>query len=121
MGKKREKKKVEKVDGLSAKNIEQIRKALRQVWSWSYPRKLCIARATGKDGFPKCEGCKKKVPKVYPDHIRAVGDVDEGFLRRLFCPSNELQALCRKCHDRKTRAERAAKAKTKDLESITDF
>lgn len=99
-----------KIDGLSPKDVEKIRRAIRQVWSWSHPRKLCIKRATGKDGFPRCEGCKKKVPKVYPDHIAPVGDVDEGFIARLFCASTKLQALCKKCHDRKTREERKEKA-----------
>lgn len=105
--KKRSKKMVQKVDGLSPKNVEQIRKAIRQIWSWSTPRKLCIERATGKDGFPKCEQCKKKVPKVYPDHKIKVGEVDSGFLERMFTPSKNLQALCKPCHDKKTRLERA--------------
>lgn len=107
MARKRVAKTVEKIDGLSPKDVEKIRKAIRQVWSWSYPRRLCIARATGKDGFPKCEQCKKKVPKVYPDHITPVGEVDSGFIERLFTPSKNLQAICKKCHDKKTREERA--------------
>lgn len=101
---------VEKIDGLSPKDVEKIRRAIRQVWSWSWPRKLCIKRATGKDGFPRCEKCKRKVPKVYPDHITPVGDVDAGFISRLFCSSKKLQALCKKCHDRKTREERKEKS-----------
>lgn len=100
------KSKSEKIDGLSPKDIEKIRRAIRQVWSWSYPRRVCIARATDKRGFFWCEECKLNVPKVYPDHIEAVGDVDAGFIARLFCSSNKLQALCKKCHARKTRQER---------------
>jgi len=46
------------------------------------------------------------VPKIYVDHIQAVGDVDEGFLKRMFVPSTELQGLCKQCHDKKTKAER---------------
>lgn len=99
-------KKAEKVDGLSAKDVENIRKAIRKVWMWSTPWRLCKARAVGKDGFSRCEQCKKKVPKVFVDHINAVGDVDGGFIERLFCPSSGLQALCKKCHDAKTRLER---------------
>lgn len=117
MGKKRQAKKgkkvkTEKVDGLSPGDVAKIRSAIRQVWSWSYPRRLCIQRATGKDGFPRCEKCRKKVPKVHPDHILPVGEVDAGFIRRLFCPSTELQALCGKCHGQKTRSERT---KVKDF------
>lgn len=98
--------KPEKVDGLSPENIKMIRIAIRQVWSWSHPRKLCLARAVGKDGFSRCEECKQRVPKVYADHIINVGDVDGGFIARLFCPSSGLQALCKKCHDAKTKAEK---------------
>lgn len=99
------------VDGLSAKDVEKIRKAIRKVWSWSFPRKLCINRATGKDGFARCEQCKRKVPKIHADHIARVGDVDGGFIARLFCPSKGLQALCTSCHGKKTKAERNAAKK----------
>lgn len=105
------------VDGLGARDVEKIRRAIRQVWSWSYPRRLCVQRATTEDGFPKCEKCKKKVPKIYPDHIRPVGDVDSGFIERLFCSSKKLQALCKKCHDQKTREERKALR----LKNVDDF
>lgn len=95
--------------GLDAKTIERIRKALRQVWHWtSYSRKLCIKRALfGTRGFSKCEGCREVVPKVYADHIEPCGTVDAGFLDRLFVSSKHLQALCKRCHDAKTRDERA--------------
>lgn len=95
---KKKKKEETPVDGLSRKDIEKIRRAIRQVWSWSYPRKLCIKRATGIDGFPICEICREKVPKVYPDHIIPVGSFDSGFVERLFCSSSSLQAICKKCH-----------------------
>lgn len=95
-----------RMDGLSPKDIENIRKAIRQVWFWSHPWRLCKARAVGKDGFSYCESCKQRVPKVFVDHIKAVGLVDAGFIARLFCPSSQLQALCKKCHDFKTKVEK---------------
>lgn len=103
------------VDGMSRKAIDQLRKATRQVWSWSTPKKLCLKRATDKKGFGRCELCKKKVPKLYADHIIPVGAIDEGYFKRLFCPSNELQALCAKCHTKKTNQERKELARKKDL------
>ena len=112
MGKKRTKKAVpEKIDGLSMVDVRKIRAAIRKVWHWSYPKKLATARATKKDGFAYCEAkdCPakgKKVPKVYIDHIEAVGDVDAGFIKRLFCESKKLQALCKSCHTKKTNEER---------------
>lgn len=103
------------LDGFSAKDKERIRKATRQVWGWSYPRKLCVARATDKKGFvycenPDCESEGKAVPRIYVDHINPVGTVDSGFLERLFCPSTQLQALCSACHAPKTKAEAQARA-----------
>lgn len=106
--KKPKKEKPEKIDGFSPDDAKKLRTAIRQVWQWSYPRKLCIARATGKDGFPRCEQCRKKVPKVYPDHIDPVGEFNVGFfIDRMFRPSKELQALCKKCHGEKTKQENA--------------
>ena len=121
MAKKRKKKEATaKVDGLSMVDIRKIRAAIRKVWHWSYPKKLATARATGMDGFAYCEAkdCHRKgvkVPKVFIDHIKAVGDVDAGFIERLFCPSSGLQALCKKCHDKKTRLERK---ENKELEEL---
>lgn len=111
------KKETVKVDGLSAKNIEQIRRALRQVWSWSYPRRLCVKRATIVGGFGRCEKCHTVVSKVFADHIRPCGDVRApGYIDRLFTPSKNLQALCKKCHDKKTRGERKALALSRLVE-----
>lgn len=102
----KKKPKPEKIDGLSPDDIEKIRRAIRQVWSWSYPRRLTIKRATGPDGFGVCESCKEITPKLYVDHIHLVGDVDAGFIARLFCSSSGLQALCSRCHRKKTNEER---------------
>lgn len=106
MKKKLKKVKIPPIDGLSDKDIKKIRAAIRQVWHWSYPKKLVIARCTGKGGFLKCEKCLKRAPKIFVDHKIAVGDVDGGFIERLFTASKNLQGLCKKCHDAKTKEER---------------
>lgn len=98
-----------KIDGLGPDDIKKIRSALRRVWGFSYPRRLVKERCIGPDGFPRCEKCKQKVPTIHVDHIKNVGDVDEGFIKRLFVPSKKLQALCKQCHNKKTYAERKAK------------
>lgn len=92
--------------GLTSKQKQQLRAAIRQVWSWSYARKLCIKRATNDDGFAQCELCREVVAKVFADHITPCGAFDEGFITRLFCPSYGLQALCSRCHAKKTRDEK---------------
>ncbi len=108
MSKKRKKEKVEKVDGINPKDLQRIRSALRDIWRYSEPWKRARARAIGKDGFSRCEGCKKKVPHVFLDHLVPMGVIDDGVIRRLFCPSTMLQNLCKKCHGPKTAAERKA-------------
>lgn len=102
------KKKLEKVDGLGPADEKRLRAAIRQVWSWNHARRLCIMRATDKHGFGHCELCKRKVPKLYADHKKPVGTFHaRTFIERMFQPSKNLQALCKKCHDKKTRNERA--------------
>lgn len=113
---KKKKASIEKIDGLSAGDIEKIRRAIRQVWSWSHPRRLVVKRCLVEDGFSKCEQCKNVVPKIYVDHTKQVGDVDGGFISRLFVPSKLLQGLCKKCHDAKTKQERASKR-----DKVADF
>jgi len=100
------KKKVEKVDGLGPKEIAQIRVALRKVWSWSHARRLVIKRCEGKGGFSFCEKCKKRAPKIFVDHLKKCGEVDDGYIRRLFVSSDKMQGLCNKCHNKKTKWEK---------------
>lgn len=104
---------VPKIDGRTPEQNAKIRIAVRQVWSWSYQRKLVIERCTGFDGFPFCELCGERCPKVFVDHIKNVGDVDEGFLDRMFVPSKYLQGLCKPCHGKKTNEERKKKRPAK--------
>lgn len=117
------KKKLQKMDGLGPYEKKKIREALRQVWHRSQARKLVVLRCTGKDGFTYCEKCQERTPKLKIDHIRPIGEVDPGFIERLFIPSKKLQGLCPDCHKPKTNKEnkirRASKKKVKD--EIGDF
>lgn len=107
------KKRAEKIDGLSEDDKRKLRSAIRQVWSWSYPRRLCVQRATNTiTGFATCETCAEVVAKVFPDHIEAVGKFGPGFIERMFVPSHKLQALCKKCHARKTREDKKSWGET---------
>lgn len=101
-----------KIDGLSPRDVENIRKAIRKVWMYSHPRKLAKKRCQDAEGFFHCEKCQKKTPTIAIDHITPVGKVDSGFIERLYCPSSQLMALCKKCHDKKTREERKANGDT---------
>lgn len=108
------KKKDPPIDGLSPKDLVKLRAAIRQVWAWSTPRRLCIKRATGADGFTYCEQCNKRSPKIFVDHITPAGDLlSEGYFQRMFIPSIKLQALCKECHNAKTKGERIGRSKSK--------
>lgn len=102
-----------KVDGMSPKDIEHLRRVTRQVWGWSYPKKLVIQRCTGKGGFLRCEKCKQRTPKLQVDHLVVVGDLDDDYFKRLYCPSSQLQGLCPECHSLKTHSIERRSAKKK--------
>lgn len=102
-----------KVDGFGPHEKKKIRQAVRQVWHRSYARRLVVDRCTGADGFSYCEGCFSKCPKVSVDHITPVGEVDDGFLKRMFVSSDRLQGLCRECHREKTNQQRGSARKEK--------
>lgn len=74
-----------------------------------------INKATGRMAqHYRCAGCKKEFPlsKVAVDHIKPVVDTNTGFvswdeyIKRMFCPKENLQVLCDGCHDIKSEAER---------------
>lgn len=107
------------VDGINPKDVQKLRSAIRQVWSWSVPWRLVKKRCTGPDGFEVCEKCKKRCPKIFVDHLVACGDVlDRGYIDRMFVPSSGLQGLCKTCHAPKTRIE--AKRRRMALKAAKD-
>lgn len=100
-----------------------IRSALRAA-----SRKWGPIHETRKDAWAsrgkyRCAGCKKQVPptklvgnkrqpNIFVDHITPVVDPQKGFetwdkfINNLFCEKDNLQLLCRTCHDKKTTKER---------------
>lgn len=100
------KKKLKPTDGLGPLEVKKLRAALRLVWHRSHPRKLVVNRCIGADGFFRCEKCKRKTPQIKIDHKTVLGSLDRDYIQRLFCSSKELQGLCKKCHDVKTKKER---------------
>ena len=98
----------EKIDGgLNSKQLTRLRAAIRDVWRYSYARKLVEERAKDKNGFPICEKCGKKVPKIQVDHIIPCGDVlSPGYIDRTFVSSDKMQALCPACHKIKTKEDK---------------
>ncbi len=118
MAKRRSKPKIEKFDGLNDQDKKNIRRVLRQAWSWSYSRRLVVKRCTLPNGFARCEKCRERCPIVKVDHIKQVGDVGPNYIAKLFVPSNKMQGLCKKCHDKKTKEERKAARKAKPIDDF---
>lgn len=109
-------KRKEQYDGFSPRDRARVRSAIRQVWSRCYMRRIAKARAVHEDGFEYCEKCGERVPKVTIDHIIPVGDILDGGIERMFCPSSGLQALCHGCHKIKTKEDNK---KTKELKNAS--
>lgn len=101
-------------DGLGPRERKKIDSAIRQVWYRSKARATAVKRCTDKQGFTRCEKCKKRTPKIKVDHIVPCGPVDsDGFIVRLFCPSAGLQSWCHDCHKVKTKQESEDRARAR--------
>lgn len=98
-----------------------IRSALRNKSRWWKPITECKQKArrpyTGPNKRLKyeyqCNQCKGWYPEkqINVDHIIPAGTLTcsadlAGFIERLFCEQENLQVLCEKCHDVKTKLER---------------
>lgn len=102
-------KKIAPSDGLGPYEIAKIRSAVRQVWHRCKARQLVVKRCKNEAGYFVCEQCKQQSPEIKIDHIENVGDVDAGFILRMFVTSDKLQGLCKNCHNKKTKEERKNK------------
>jgi len=64
-----------------------------------------------------CKECKHEFPakEVNVDHVLPVVDPETGFenwdvfVKRLFCGKDNLQVLCKPCHDKKTKLEKGTR------------
>lgn len=100
-----------------------IRSALRGAWS-RYPVKFQVLREDRKTVKGKkhkyehkCNACKKWYPQqeIQVDHIEPCGgwDYDElgDWVQRLLCEPDDVQKLCKPCHQKKTNEERKSRGK----------
>lgn len=88
--------------------------SLRKIWLYSPERREAKKKAKrGKEYLCAC--CKKTYLKVSVDHIDPVGTFTswDAFINRLFCSVENLQILCKGCHDAKTLHERNERASKK--------
>lgn len=91
------------IEKLSSKCKSFIVGKLRLAWRYySENRKECLKSKT-------CVSCKQVKRKIFADHKEPIGTFipeENLYLVRLFCPSGNLQPLCKGCHDSKTKQER---------------
>ena len=100
-----------------------IRSALRGAWA-KYPVKhgvkKAVRRETGRGNSHRyeypCRTCEEWFPdkEVQVDHIRPAGSLRSyndlpRFVENLFCEEDNLQVLCKPCHQIKTNEEREEK------------
>lgn len=99
-----------------------VRNQLRgATWKWK-PVSDVMKKARVGHGIYYCSGCSSNVPvsimvgqkrtkNVYVDHISPIVDPAVGFttwddfIARLYCEADNLQVLCKECHDAKTLQE----------------
>tara|TARA_B110000014_G_C20075446_1_gene561320 strand:- start:790 stop:1194 length:405 start_codon:yes stop_codon:yes gene_type:complete len=101
----------------------QLRGATRK---WA-PIQDCMTAARVKRGWYRCNGCgavvpttkkegRKRVNFVFVDHIEPIVPVTgweswDSCIERMFCEADNLQLLCKVCHDKKSKEETALRAK----------
>ena len=105
-----------------------IRSALRQKSRFWKPITECkLAARRLYKGVNKrqkyeyqCNVCKNWFieKKINVDHINPAGSLNSSqdlpsFIERLFCEVDNLQVLCEKCHDKKTKADKHEKSNSK--------
>lgn len=95
----------------------QLRGATRK---WA-PISDCLSSARVKRGLYECADCKEHVPNtvkeggkrvknIFVDHIEPIVPVTgwvswDSCIERMFCELDNLQLLCKACHDRKSKEE----------------
>ena len=100
-----------------------IRSALRSAWQRWSPNHLTKKNARVGYGEYMCAGYNtephvtgasvvidgKRKNNIFTDHIKPVGgDGDWNLvIENLFCETDNLQLLCKECHDQKSKDERA--------------
>lgn len=89
-----------------------VKAALRRTWGRSRQRQSALKSAKVAYGQYKCAKCEKvhRRKHIQVDHKTPVGRFVnfDTYIERLFCPSNELQVLCKECHKVKTKRDKKA-------------
>ena len=113
-----------------AQYIAFVKSALRSKSRFWKPLSDTVKEARVRKGVYLCNGCKQEVPKsvviegkrtnnIFCDHVKPVVDPVEGFvgwnsfINNLYCERENLQVLCKDCHDKKSKDERTVRSNNK--------
>ena len=85
----------------------KIVSALRRVWLYSVERQQALQAGRVSKGQYQCAACHQlfKAKEIQVDHIFEVAAYKNDwhqYITRLFCPPEQLQCLCKPCHQKKT-------------------
>ena len=101
-----------------------LRKASR-FWS---PARECLTKARIARGVYKCQICSSIVnnKEIKIDHINPVIPIEgtnswDEIINRLFCEEDGYQAICKTCHDNKTRDENAKRKAFKKEKAVLKY
>lgn len=122
-----------------AKYNSFIKSLLRSGTTRWGPINDCLKAATTKRGFKLCAGCKQEVPvtikeegkrtrtkNIFVDHVVPIIDPSKGFegwdkcVANMYCEEDNLQVLCKNCHDIKSAEERAIATERRRREKLND-
>lgn len=109
----------------------------RSTQKWK-PIQDCLKEARVERGLYLCAGCNqtvsatikndsgKREKNIHVDHINPIIDPATGWtsyddmIDRMFCEKENLQALCKECHDKKTNDEKAVAKARRDYDKEED-
>lgn len=93
-------------------DIAKLISKAREIWQYSAIHASVKKSCKIESGVYKCQQCKKKCEVIHVDHKIPIGKQPTTFqefgqwLTLLFCDTDNLQGLCTKCHNKKTKKER---------------
>lgn len=117
--------------------VSFIKGHLRRASRFWKPITDTLKAANLRRGVYLCNGCKEEVPKsivvdgkrvnnISVDHVNAIVDPTTGFsgwddfINNLYCEVDNLQVLCRNCHNLKSAKERDLAKISRDKKKETN-